>query len=145
MKSSRVMILAGVLTAAVGCSSTDDFVGSWKYTSGNITTNCEGQSGTEALTGNITINEGSSSDLVLVDDDCSLKLKIDGDKATLDGSQSCTMSVSGGTLSMTINSFTFTTSDGETGRLSGNGTATVSGGGVSVTCTFSQSADLEKL
>lgn len=145
MKSARVMILAGVLASAAGCSSTDDFVGSWKYTSGTITTNCEGESGTEGLTGNITINEGSSSDLVLVDDDCSLKLTIDGDKATLDGSQSCTTSLEGGTATLTINNFTFTTDDGETARLSSNGTATISGGGISVTCTVTSSGDLEKL
>lgn len=145
MKSSRVMILAGVLTAAVGCSGTDDFVGSWKYTSGTETWNCEGESSTEPLSGNITINEGSSSDLVLVDDDCSLKLAIDGDKATLDGSQSCTVSEAGATGTMTVNSYTFTTSDGETARLSASGTVTLSGGGVSFTCIVTQSADLEKL
>lgn len=145
MKSTRVMILAGVLASAAACSSTDDFVGSWKYSSGTITTNCEGNSDTEGLTGNITINEGSSSDLVLVDEDCSLKLKVDGEKATLDGSQTCTTSLEGGTLSLTVNSFTFTTDDGETARLSSSGTATLSSGGSAVTCTVTSSGDLDKL
>lgn len=143
MKSSRMMVLVGVLSATAGCSSTDDFVGSWKYTSGTMTTNCQGDSSTDALTGNITINEGSSSDLVLVDDECSLKLTIDGDKATLDGSQTCVSA--GGEISLTFTSFTFTTDDGETARLSSSGTATVSTGGASVTCTLSGSGDLEKL
>ncbi len=145
MKSAKVMVLAGILSAAAGCSSTDDFVGSWKYTSGTVTTNCEGQTSTESLSGNITINEGSSSDLVLVDDECSIKLSADGEKATLDGSQTCVSTGNGLTVSLTVNSFTFTTSDGETARLSSNGTATVSGGGASSTCTVNSSADLEKL
>lgn len=142
MKSSRVMILAGVLSAAAGCSSTDDFVGSWKYTSGTLTTNCQGESSTDPLTGNITINEGSSSDLVLVDDQCSLKLTIDDDKATLDGSQTCVSD--GGEITMTFNTFTFKVDD-TTAHLSSSGTATVSTGGVSITCTLSGSGDLEKL
>jgi hypothetical protein len=143
MKSSRVMILAGVLSAAAGCSSTDDFVGSWKYTSGTSTITCSGEDPiTDNLTGNITINEGSSSDLILVDAECSLKLSMDGDKASLDGSQTCVNS--DGSLTVTFTAFTFKVDD-TTAHLSSSGTASVNVGGSTVNCTISASGDLEKL
>lgn len=138
MKSTRVMILAGVLASAAGCSSTDDFVGTWKFTSGETKANCQGLSNEEDLSGNITITEGSSTDIILVDSDCSVPMDIDGDKASIDGSQTC---VFPGGDSLTFTSFSFTTSDGESARWSASGTARSSG----VDCTFSQSADLEKL
>lgn len=138
MKSSRLVILAGVLASAAACSSTDDFVGSWKYTSGSMNITCGNSDPiTVTLSGNVTINEGSSSDLILVDEDCSLKLKTDGDKASLDGSQTCTAE---GGDSLTYSAFTFTVDD-TTARLSASGSARVQG----VDCTFSGSGDLEKL
>jgi hypothetical protein len=138
MKTSRVVILASVLASTVGCSSTDDFVGTWKYTSGSMNVICGSDTLPPiTLSGNITINEGSSSDLILVDEECSIKLTIDGDKATLDGSQTC---VAQGGDSLTYSAHTFTVDD-TTARLSANGSARVQG----VDCTFSGSGDLEKL
>lgn len=134
----RVMILAGVLASAAACSSTDDFVGSWKYTSGSMNVTCGNEPPVPiTLSGNVTINEGSSSDLILVDEECSLKLSIDGDKASLDGSQTC---VAEGGDSLTYSAFTFTVDD-TTARLSASGSARFQG----IDCTFSGSGDLEKL
>lgn len=145
MKNAKLTVLVGILGAAMGCSGTDDFVGSWKFTSGSIISTCDGQAQTEAITGNVTINEGSSSDLVIVDDQCSIKLKVDGETASLDGSQSCTGVENGITVTLNYSTYTFTTSNGETGRLSAGGTATLTQAGQAVTCQMNITADLEKL
>jgi hypothetical protein len=142
MKSAKVMVLAGILSAAAGCSSTDDFVGSWKFSSGNMNMTCPGQTIPPFdLSGSIiTINEGSSSDLVLIDEGCSIKLSIDGDKASLDGSQTCVSVTDAGSFTLTYSTYNFTTSDGESARLSANGSAQLP-----TVCTVSGSGDLEKL
>lgn len=145
MKIAKSMVLVGILGAAMGCSSTDDFVGSWKFTSGAMILTCDGQTDTSAVTGNVTINEGSTSDLVIVDDQCSIKLKVDGETATLDGAQSCTGNAGGVTITLNYSTYTFTTSNGETGRLSAAGTATSSQGGLAITCQVNVTGDLEKL
>jgi hypothetical protein len=134
-----------------GCSSassgggTANFVGTWKYTSGTTTANCQGMTTSDPVTGNETVTKGSASDLVVSDTNCAFNFSVSGGTATAQPGQSCTTQLSGGTLIETVSSLVFTTSDGKTGHVSGTFNATESSGGSSVTCTVSLTGDLQKL
>jgi hypothetical protein len=138
--------LAGCASSsAAGGAATDNFVGTWKYTSGTTTTNCQGTTSSENVTGNETITKGSASDLVVSDPSCAFNFSVSGGTATAAPGQSCTVQVAGGTGMETASSLVFTTSDGKTGHVSGTFNVTESSGGASVTCTVSLTGDLQKL
>jgi hypothetical protein len=141
--AKSTLIGLGILCLSVaGCSSTDDFVGTWKVTSGQTLYNCEGTAlAPEQATGTITFSEGSSSDLIMVQEECTFKFDVDDERASLAGSHSCTTSIEGSTAIVNTSSLTFSTSDGKVGHISGSGSVIVSG----ITCTFSLTADYEKL
>lgn len=140
------------ILAMAGCGSSDSggsdrFVGTWKFTSGTLTVNCPGMAvETVPVTGNLVVNEGSTSDLVVVDDQCSLKFDIKGSTtASAIPAQSCTTTGTNGTEVDTFNEVVMSSQDGATAHVSATFTAAITSGGQSITCQATQSADLVKL
>jgi hypothetical protein len=125
----------------------DKFVGTWKFTSGTITVTCPDPVGvlTVAESGNLTITKGATSALIVTNEACSLKFDVSGATANAQAGQSCTMVDADGTEVDTYNTAVLTTSDGVTAHLSATLTAAITGGGLSLTCTGTESADLLKL
>lgn len=132
---------------ATSTAGVDKFVGTWKFTSGTIIVTCPAPIGvvTIAETGNLTITKGATSDLIVTNEDCSLKFDVAGTTANALAGQSCTMVDADGTEVDTYNAAVITSSDGVTAHLSATITAAITSGGASVTCTGTESADLQKL
>jgi hypothetical protein len=128
-------------------ASVDKFVGQWKFTSGTITVTCPDPIGvlTVAESGNVTVSKGATSDLVVTTDQCSLKFDVTASTASALSGQSCTTVDADGTEVDSYNNAVITTSDGVTAHFSANITAAITAGGLSVTCTGTESADLIKL
>jgi len=146
---AKAILVSLLAMAACGSNSTDTskFVGTWKFTSGTITVNCPG-SGVQTInvTGNAVVSKGTASDLVVVDQDCSLKFDAtNATTATARPSQACTTTGSSSTEVDTYSDVVFSTQDGSTGHLSASLTGVISSGGSSVTCTATESADIQKL
>jgi hypothetical protein len=142
------------MLASCGSSSSDGssagvdkFVGTWKYTSGTITVNCPSPIGTLTASqeGNVIVSKGATSDLVVVNETCSLKFEVTGSTATALPGQSCTYVDADGTEVDTFNSAVVTTPDGVTAHYSATMTAAITADGFAVTCTGSESSDLIKL
>jgi hypothetical protein len=149
---NRILMSLVALSTIASCGGSDGkdidkFVGTWKITAGTRTVNCPGQpSDTRSVPGNILISKGATSDLIVVVGDCSLKLSLAAaTTANALPSQSCTAVDDTGTEVDTFSSVVFSTLDGATARLSVTMTAALTSGGVSVTCTATESADLQKL
>jgi len=123
---------------------TDKFVGVWKYTSGTMTYNCDGDTTTENVSGNETVSKGSTSDLIITDEDCAYKFDVSGSVASAAAGQNCTVT---GTITVvsTVSSLVFTTSDGALAHVSGTFNVVLSSGGDSQTCTATLTGDLQKL
>jgi hypothetical protein len=130
-----------------GTAGVDKFVGTWKFTSGTITVTCPEPIGTltVAESGNLAITKGATSDLIVTNEQCSLKFSVSAATASALAGQSCTMVGADGTEVDTYNTAVLTTSDGVTAHLSATLTAAISSGGQSVTCTGTESSDLLKL
>jgi hypothetical protein len=145
---TALVMVSALGLASCGSSSTDSskFVGTWQFTSGTLTINCPGlATSTQAVTGNVTVSAGSTSDLVVVDSQCSLKLTVSGGTASAPPSQMCTTTDATSTEVDTFSAVVFSTADGKTAHLSTTFTAAYTEGGVSETCTATESADLQKL
>jgi hypothetical protein len=147
--SVLAMVIAGAL-AVVGCGGDDEdggsgsFVGTWKYTSGTETSNCGGQSSTDMLMGNVTINKGISSPLILVDGNCSLLLDVNGSTASARPSQECVGISGGNSVTLKVTAYTFTV-NGTIATESQSATAQVATPGGSVACTYTASGMLMKI
>lgn len=148
---TRVLTIAVLISAVSSCGSngtdTSKFIGTWKYTSGTMTVTCPGQAATTVtMSGNITVSKGATSDLVVVDGDCSLKFDVNNSTtADAQPSQTCTTVDSTGTEVDTYTSVVLSTSDGATAHVSLTLNAALSSGGQSMTCTATETADLQKL
>jgi hypothetical protein len=148
---AMVGILASVAAlAAASCGSdgdgTDDFVGTWNYTSGTSTTNCgPGTSSTEMVTGSTTLMRGIASALVSVDDGCTIALDVTGNTASARPGQQCSVTEDGTNVTIRFDSYTFTI-NGIVADESGSATLMGTGpGGVIVNCTYTMSAKLMKV
>jgi hypothetical protein len=149
MRAGSAMLI-GLMMAGCGgddkkVDEVEKFIGTWKYTSGTIVTNCDGDSTTENASGNEVITRGSNSDLVVSDSDCSNALDVSGTSANGDSGESCTTSGDGLTFVQTVESLVFSTDDGKLGHVSGTFNLVVSGGGATQTCTVTLTGDLKKL
>jgi UDP-N-acetylmuramyl tripeptide synthase len=100
---------------------------------------------TVAESGNLTITKGATSDLIVTNADCSLKFDVAGTTANALAGQSCTVVDADGTEVDTYNAAVITSTDGVTSHLSATLTAAISSGGQIITCTGTESADLQKL
>lgn len=134
-------------STATGTAGPDKFVGTWKFTSGTITVTCPAPIGvlTVAESGNLTITKGATSDLIVTNEDCSIKFNVAGTTANALAGQSCTMVDADGTEVDTYNAAVITSADGVTAHLSATLTAAITSGGESVTCTGTEAADLQRL
>ena len=111
-----------------------------------MTINCPGfATDTESVTGNFTVSKGSTSDLVVLDNQCSLKFSVSGTTANAAPGQICTMTDATGTEVDTFSDAVFSTTDGATGHLSATLNLAMTSGGASETCQATESADLQKL
>ena len=148
---NRILTYMPVLSALAlaGCGSDSDtskFVGTWQFTSGSMIINCPGYATQNvSVTGNVTVSKGSTSDLVVVDNQCSLKFSVSGTTANAAPGQICTMTDATGTEVDTFSDAVFSTTDGATGHLSATLNLAMTSGGASETCQATESADLQKL
>jgi hypothetical protein len=151
VRNYAFLSLAGILASCGSSSSdsagTDKYVGTWKFTSGTITVTCPDPIGTitVAESGNVIVNKGSTSDLIVTTDQCSLKFDVTNGTATAVAGQSCTMVDTDGTEVDSYNNAVITSPDGVTAHFSANITAAITASGLSVTCTGTESSDLIKL
>jgi hypothetical protein len=142
-------VALAVLLAVGGCGggdeNTDQFVGTWMYSSGTDTITCMGLAPqTSQLMGTFTISKGIDAPLVIVGD-CTLKMDPKGNTATLRSGQVCPPSTSGGvTETDTIQGGSFTVS-GLSGTLAVSGSALVVANGQSLTCTFTDNGTANKV
>jgi hypothetical protein len=151
---TKQYVILGILSLTVafgaGCGSSDgfgreeDFVGTWQYTSGTRTTTCAGQSQTEIATGNLALSTGISSDLVMVDETCSLRFDIIGNTASLIPGQSCNAISNGSSMSIAFTALTITV-DALIADMSRSATITVAGPTGTIACTYTETAKLQKI
>jgi len=132
---------------ATSTATVDKFVGTWKFTSGTITVTCPAPIGvfTVAESGNVAVTKGATSDIIVTNEACSLKFDVAGTTANVLAGQSCTMVDADGTEVDTYNTAVITSLDGVTAHLSATLTAAITSGGASITCTGTESSDLQKL
>lgn len=102
-----------VSLGAAGCDggssdSVDRFVGTWMYSAGTETTKCADVVETDQLSGNLTLNKGIESALVVVFERCSVKLDVKGSTASLKPGPACTFVEQGVNVSINFQQYSFT-------------------------------------
>lgn len=125
------------------------FIGTWHPTTGSQTVTCAGQAMTDTNISDTIWQQGTTSDIVQPPDSssgCALLANTSGRIATALPNQSCSQTMSGETLRLTVTSYTFTVADspGTTATEAGTGSAVLTTGGQSVTCSFTESASYTK-
>jgi len=125
------------------------FVGTWRTTSGTITTICPGYAPTtDPFTGTLTWSAGVSSDLVMTDlNGCVTQADVAGATATGVPGQTCTTpDGAGGVYTVSLTGYTFVVSpDGHTATENSSGTLTYVGQGVSVVCSVNTTGAYQKI
>ena len=122
------------------------FIGTWHTTSGTETLTCAGQAMSSSVDDTIW-QMGTTSDLMQPVDSsgCPFLANVSGNTATALPGQSCTQTMSGVTLKLTLTSYTFTVAaSGTTATDQGSGNAVLTTGGTPVNCGFSESASYTK-
>lgn len=122
----------------------DQFVGTWQYTSGTVTTNCGSGSTTEQQSGNTVFSKGITSDLVSVADQCTFKLEVTGNTASTAAGQTCAVVESGVNFTLTVTAYTFTVS-GTVADESFSATLQAAGGTGVINCTLTSTAKMQKV
>src|SRR5436190_1615306 len=85
VSAAALLAALGLWGCGGGSDDTGAFVGSWQYSSGTMTTTCQGQGPVvNQLSGTVTVSKGISSPLVIVNPTCTLKITPNGTAATLD-------------------------------------------------------------
>jgi len=122
------------------------FIGTWHTTSGMQTLTCAGQPQSSSV-GDTIWQMGTTSDLMQPVDSsgCPFLANVSGNTATALPGQSCTQTMTGVTLKLTVTSYTFTVAaSGTTATDQGSGNAVLTTGGTSLNCGFSESASYTK-
>ncbi len=133
-----------------GGGDTSRFLGSWRYTAGQITPKCnfpEIDSRTLPLTGaTMDVAIGATSDLSAVRLGCALKLDVKGSEAAAQKGQSCSsaLPVNGiqAMAKVDLASWKLKTTDGQTATTEGSGTGIISLGPLMVPCNFTETGTL---
>jgi hypothetical protein len=124
------------------------FIGTWTAKSGTATLNCAGTPSTSQVTGDTVWQRGTTSDLIQPASSgggCALLANVSGNTATGLPNQTCSMSSGSDTINLTLSTYTFVLgSDHTTATEMGSGTGVVSGGGTSLSCTYSETATYSK-
>ncbi len=126
----------------------DQFVGTWRATSGSVTRVCPGGSpSTEAVTGNVIWINGVTSDLVATSVLTPCRLQANVIDATASGvpGPGCTQSEGvDGRVTVTFASYAFVvSSDGRTAAEVASGQVTHIAQGSAISCSFDESASYE--
>ncbi|HWO24865.1 MAG TPA: hypothetical protein VNO30_39255 [Kofleriaceae bacterium] len=142
----RLAWIVAALAACGGDDRVDDFVGSWTYQAGSITTlDCDNNNldSMDMLTGTFMYTVGTSSDIIepqAADEPCpALRLDVSGGTARAQSGQTCTQTVgvapNTATIMASITSLTATLdSAGTKLTVQGESTSTVTGG-ITASCT----------
>jgi hypothetical protein len=140
-----------VVCAAVtgGCGGddgggVDSFVGTWNYTSGTSTTDCNGMPATMQLSGSTTISKGIASPLVVVDGTCNLLLDVTGTTASARPGQQCSETDQGVNTTLKFKAYAFTV-NGIVADESGSADVSATGPGGSINCTYTSTGKLMKI
>ncbi len=142
------MIWMALLTVLFGCGggvNVQPFVGNWNSVGNQIET-CNSVQHTTSLNGMLTITQGSSSGDVVTNppNGCNITWSVNGNTATLKGSQTCTVPGSaGGTWTATVTSGSLSLS-GNTISYSDQGTGVLYTG-QTTQCTFTQSGTFTRI
>jgi len=128
-----------------GGGSTAKFIGTWSFTSGTSTLTCAGTPYTSQMTGTVTVQEGTTSDLVINQESCVLHYSVTGSTAMLVPGQSCVQVFDTDSVTVAYSADNVQTSDGVTATEAGSGTATLVINGQTLTCTYSSTATLTKV
>ena len=87
------LLVVGIAVAGCGLddqAEVDRYTGTWSWESGStIEQTCDGDTNSYSLTGNISILDGSSADLVWAGDECNWEFDIQAGEATIVPGQSC--------------------------------------------------------
>jgi hypothetical protein len=154
---STLGLLTFLSTASLaGCGGGDDagggtgaFIGMWQYTSGTSNTSCPmiGVNETSQLAGEkVPIAKGIDSPLVYseTNTNCSWKMNVSGNVATIISGQSCTFMDNGVSFTGTYSAGTFTIT-GTTGQFSGTANAMANVNGSIVNCSITGNGGLSKI
>jgi hypothetical protein len=109
-----VVALAGLI-AGCGGGNADAFVGEWTY-AGTIAANCVGITIPDLPLDGATVSIVASDDehlQVVVDTTCMVKFTVDGNRATADANQTCSLEIpTAGVQNIKITSWTLNLADG---------------------------------
>jgi len=146
MGGSTPTVTAGGGTGGTTGSSSavDRFAGTWRYVSGTSTTVCGGASQTTVTSGTLQLSKGIDSDLVQVDDACSIKFNLSGTTASVVDNQTCFVANGANSVEVRYRAWSFTTTDGHTMNENGSASLTYETDTGRVTCDFTVSANLTK-
>jgi hypothetical protein len=153
-RSSRFLVVIGLLGlvvsagATLGCGGDGDnlaeFVGTWKYTAGDVTFACPGQADSAISLGNLkAFHLGIKSDLVDLSSNCGYRFDVKDKVASIQQGQTCAFDDgNGGTATESPTSWTFTLNSATTSEETLTTATTFIDGTV---CTISGTSHLEKI
>ncbi|MFL5320823.1 MAG: hypothetical protein ACJ790_14270 [Myxococcaceae bacterium] len=148
MKTTLVTVFAAIAVFTTGCGIGTGEGAKYEglYTAtGNqtLTITGSGQTGNAVITGNRTVAEGLSSELIYADEDCAWPADINGNTATITPNTPCTYVKSGVTYSLTLTNGTITLSDTII-TVTMNGTASLNGPGGMIMVTWQSNETLTR-
>jgi hypothetical protein len=124
------------------------FVGTWRAVSGTHTVSCPGiVAETLPVDDDVVWTRGVTSDLVQsLAPRCTIEADVMGSTASGSGRPCLFPDGSGGTETLTVDSYTFVlASDGQTAQGNGSASIVLNGGGASFTCTNNLAASYQKI
>ena len=126
-----------------GDITADSFVGSWTQTEAKQIVMC-GAIPLEVDAQPMTIAKGAAAnELTVVEGPCSLKFTVSGNTASATPGQTCTISQTGASGTVTLTSYSITLTDDKTGTKVGAGTVAVTSP-LPASCTYTASGKLTK-
>ncbi|HUB08878.1 MAG TPA: hypothetical protein VMB50_17855 [Myxococcales bacterium] len=142
MADPRKLAPLALAVLAACCPAGGQFIGTWQIGTDTNAFTCAGVSGSNAITGDITLASGTNGDIVSTDPDgCNLSWTVNGNTLTLVAGQSCGETANGVTSSVNFSSGSVTSTGAATlsGTLAGSGTFNI------VACTFSDTFSATKV
>jgi hypothetical protein len=154
MKLRHVSVLSFACLALAACSSSNSppaseaFEGTWTYSTGSAIATCAGNVTTTQPTGTVTIAAGTASGTIVfinaASPDCTFTFNVNGNEATIEPNQTCTVTSSGETIAQTITTFTLTLANNVLTQSSAS-TAVLNENGSSEDCTGTTTATLTQV
>jgi hypothetical protein len=111
-----------------------------------VTFLCAGVNDTQPVTDNLTWGAGVGADLVQTSGSCVFKANVTASTASALPSQSCTAMEGTTTATISFSAYTFALgADGLTATESASGTATIIDSGITLVCSYSETASYQKI